>query len=73
MARSRVRGERSLEINGDYWGWKPGKKNVLIIHPSGKQIVVPNESLEAVDPLGRASVKPGEVGRYIRNHLIEKI
>lgn len=71
MARTRMRGERPLEINGEYWGWKPGKKNVLIIRPSGQQVVVPNEQLIIVDPMGRMSIKPGEVGRYIRANLIE--
>lgn len=72
MARTRVRGERPLEINGEYWGWKPGKKNVLIIRPSGQQVVVPNEKLAVTDPMGRTSIMPGEVGRYIRAMLAEE-
>lgn len=39
--RRKATGERNLTIGKEVWGWKVGKKNVLITAPSGKKTAVP--------------------------------
>lgn len=41
LTRKRAKGERSLTIGNECWGWRVGKKNVLITAPTGKKTAVP--------------------------------
>jgi hypothetical protein len=41
LVRKKAKGERNLTIGKEVWGWRVGKKNVLITAPSGKKTAVP--------------------------------
>jgi hypothetical protein len=79
--RKKMKGERTIEIGGEDWGWKVGKSNVVIVRPDGKKYVVPrnltDETLETAceccgEPDGGeiGVTLPGSVAKYIRNHLL---
>lgn len=72
METKRQKGERPIEINGVYWGWMVGKSNVVIFDPDRKKTVVPKATVMAEYQLGDKDLRvtPGEIGRYIRNHLV---
>lgn len=76
-----MKGERSIEIGEDVWGWKVGKSNVVIVRPDAKKFVVPrSQTDETLGTMceccgepdgGEIGISlPGSVARYIRNHLL---
>ena len=74
MESKRQKGERPIEINGRYWGWMVGKANVVIFDPDRNKTVVPKETVMSAAQAQITDtdmrVTPGEIGRYIRNHLV---
>lgn len=70
MEQKRIKGERPIEIGGEYWGWKVGRSNVVIFSPDREKTVVPLSDVVIVDANGVSlKITPGEIGRYIRNNL----
>lgn len=40
LLRKRARGERSLTLGGEVWGWSVGRNHALIVAPSGKKTAI---------------------------------
>lgn len=71
--RKKMKGERSLEIEGETWGWKLGKNNVVIVRPSGRKEIVGVHHLFHVERHGLTDatvVSPGDIERYVRRHFL---
>lgn len=69
--RKKMKGERTIEIGGQIWGWRVGKLLTEIIAPGGAKYLIANKEVEVVlDGNDEPTIAPGVISKYISRNIL---